>query len=153
MSLKTPDIIILGDIVQYFVGSFITFIGMFVFFAFMSTVQTINKPKKHRYSQSHIHTLVKPLLPPMSSLKKELVTQSSKHLQNVQIKVIILGPDAFWIKDNVLYTAKITQDGVDKNTTIPVDTMGMDKVELDKMIFIVDQLQNGQKHDTGSSGD
>lgn len=137
---------------QYFVGSFITFIGMFVFFAFMSTVQTFNKPKKYHYSQSHIHTLVKPLLPPMSSFKKDLVTQASKHLERVQIKVIILGPDAFWIKDNVLYTAKITNDGVDKNTTIAVDTMGMDKVELDKMVFIVDQLQNGQKHDTGGSG-
>lgn len=138
---------------QYFVGSFITFIGMFLFFAFMSTLQTVSKPKKYRYSQSHIHTLVKPLLPPMDSFKKELITQASKHLNSVQIKVIILGQDAFWIKDNVLYTAKITQDGVDKNTTSPVDTMGMDKVELDKMVFIVDQLQNGQKHDTGGSGD
>jgi hypothetical protein len=41
---------------------------------------------------------------------------------------------------------------VDKETTRRVDTMGMDKVELDKMLFIMDQLRDGKINDSGSSG-
>lgn len=137
---------------EYFVGSFITFVGMYIFYALVIDLNKRNQNKRFRYGQSHIHSLMKPLLPPNVRLRKELNTQAVKHLNKVQFKVIIVGPDAFWIKDNVLYTAKVTQEGVDKDTTAPVDTMAMNSVELDKMVFIVDQLRNGLKHDSGSSG-
>ena len=137
---------------EYFIGSFVTFLGAAFLYILLNNIIQMPSKSTYRYSQSHIHSLIKPLMPPTASLKKPLHTQSSKHLEEVQIKVIIVGPDAYWIKDNTLYTAKITKDGVDKETTFPVDTMGMDKVELDKTIFIVDQLQNGQKRDSGSTG-
>lgn len=137
---------------EYFVGSFITFVGMYIFYALVIDLNKRNQNKRFRYGQSHIHSLMKPLLPPNVGLRKELNTQAVKHLNKVQFKVIIVGPDAFWIKDNVLYTAKVTQEGVDKDTTAPVDTMAMNSVELDKMVFIVDQLRNGLKHDSGGSG-
>lgn len=137
---------------EYFVGSFITFVGMYIFYALVIDLNKRSQNKRFRYGQSHIHSLMKPLLPPNVGLRKELNTQAVKHLNKVQFKVIIVGPDAFWIKDNVLYTAKVTQEGVDKDTTAPVDTMAMSSVELDKMVFIVDQLRNGLKHDSGGSG-
>lgn len=137
---------------EYFVGSFITFVGMYIFYALVIDLNKRSQNKRFRYGQSHIHSLMKPLLPPNVGLRKELNTQAVKHLNKVQFKVIIVGPDAFWIKDNVLYTAKVTQEGVDKDTTAPVDTMAMNSVELDKMVFIVDQLRNGLKHDSGGSG-
>ena len=46
----------------------------------------------------------------------------------------------------------MTDEGVDKDTTSVVDTMGMNKVQLDKMLFIIDQLRDGKQHDSGSSG-
>lgn len=137
---------------KYFVGSFITFLGMLFFYVILSNITQMPNKKLYKYSQSHIHSLVYPLLPPKLATRKELNTQSSKHLKDVQIRVIIVGPDAFWIKDNVLYTAKVTKEGVDKDTTLPVDTIGMDSVELDKMIFIVDQLRSGQNNDSWDSG-
>jgi hypothetical protein len=36
------------------------------------------------------------------------------------------------------------------NATL-VDTMGMDKVQLDKMLFIMDQLRDGKQNDSGDS--
>jgi hypothetical protein len=71
----------------------------------------------------------------------------------VNVKVIILGHTAFWIKNNVFYTANIDEDGIDKESTKVVDTMSMDKVQLDKMLFILDQLRDGEVNDSGSSGD
>lgn len=137
---------------EYFIGSFITFLGAAFLYILLNNLTRIPPTNTYRYSQSHIHSIIRPLMPPTASLRKPLNTQSSKHLEGVQIRVIIIGPDAYWIKDNILYTAKVTKEGVDKETTFPVDTMSMDKVELDKTIFIVDQLQNGQKRDSGSTG-
>ena len=59
---------------------------------------------------------------------------------------------AFWIKDNVFYTAQMDEGGVDKDTTSAVDTTHMDKVQLDKMLFIIDQLRDGNVNDSGGSG-
>jgi hypothetical protein len=41
---------------------------------------------------------------------------------------------------------------INKESTRRVDTMAMDKVELDKMLFIMDQLRDRNINDSGSSG-
>ena len=105
----------------------------------------------YRYSQSRIHHIVSPFIRP-SNLKSSKTTQSRKHFDKTNLRVIIVDDDAFWIKDNIFYTAKISDEGVDKETTSVVDTMGMDKVQLDKMLFIIDQLRDGKKDDSGSPG-
>jgi len=58
---------------------------------------------------------------------------------------------AYWIKDNIFYTADVMGDGVDKDTTRRVDTMVMNKVQLDKMMFIIDRLREGNSNDSGST--
>ena len=59
---------------------------------------------------------------------------------------------AYWIKDNVFYTANMIGDNVDKDTTRTVDTMAMNRVQLDKMMFIIDRLREEALDDSGSSG-
>jgi hypothetical protein len=83
--------------------------------------------------------------------KKE--TQSRKHEERTKIRVIIVDNQAYWVKDNVFYTADMVHGDVDKETTRTVDTMAMNKVQLDKMIFIMDRLQEGNNfNDSGSTG-
>jgi predicted ribosome-associated RNA-binding protein Tma20 len=87
------------------------------------------------------------------NIKKNIKTQSQIHEEKNSIKVIIMDNSAYWIKDNVFYTAQISLDGdVDKNTTSIVDTMSMDKVQLDKMMFIIDRLREGTFDDSGGTG-
>jgi hypothetical protein len=106
-----------------------------------------------RYSQSHVHNLVSPLLPPISSFKKVVVSQSTKHESNTNIKVIIMDNSAYWIKDNTFYVAEMDDNGtVNKETTRQVDTMDMSKVQLDQMLFIMDRLREGLYDDSGGSG-
>lgn len=137
---------------KYLAGSFLTIIAIFVYSKFIfKNVSQIAK-SDYRYSQSHIHHLINPLLPPLEKIKKGKITQSQKHYDKVNLKVVILNDDAYWIKDNVLYTGKITQDGIDKDTSFVVDTMAMDKVQLDQMLFIVDQLREGKIDDSRDSG-
>lgn len=68
------------------------------------------------------------------------------------IKVIVLGNQAYWVSDNKFYVAEAIDGEVQKNTTKPVDIDSLSKVDLDKMLFILDSLRDGKRNDRGSSG-
>jgi hypothetical protein len=106
-----------------------------------------------RYSQSHIFDLVSPLLPSIiNKTNKQRISQSTIYHKKTNIRVIIVKDMAYWVKDNVFYEASINNNGVDSETTRVVDTIGMDSVELDKMLFIMDRLREGLDNDSGSTG-
>ncbi len=138
---------------QMFLGSLITFFAIFIMGKiFFKNMQNNSRLSPYIYRQSTIHHLVHPFLDPMLFKKERGESQAVKHFNKTNIKVVIVGEDAFWIKDNVFYTAKIDEGGVDKDTTTAVDTTHMNKVQLDKMLFIIDQLRDGNKDDSGGSG-
>lgn len=140
---------------EYLIGFLISLVVMYGFFKAQQAYNIIYEHpiKVIRYSQSHVHSLISPLLPKPEKIKKIKKTQSVFHNENSHIRVIIMDDMAYWIKDNTFYTANMSMDGtVDKDTTRTVDTMGMNKVQLDKMIFIIDRLREGNLNDSGSTG-
>jgi hypothetical protein len=80
-------------------------------------------------------------------------TQSTKHYDKTNIKVIIVDNNAYWIKDNIFYKAPLVNELIDKDSAEQVDTISMDKVQLDKMLFIMDKLREGINDDSRGSGD
>jgi hypothetical protein len=138
---------------EYFLGSALTMLAMFITTRLILPLTLKTKVNNIRYSQSHIHTLVMPLLPDLKTYRKKMVTQSSKHDEKVNIRVVILDNKAYFVKDGGFYCADVDGDSIDKQSAVVVDTMGMDKVQLDKMLFIMDQLRDGKTNDSGSSGD
>jgi len=136
---------------EYFLGSAITMIAMFITTRLILPRTLKTKTGNFRYSQSHIHTLVMPLLPDIRSYKKKMITQSSKHDEKINIKVVIFDKKAYFVKDGSFYCADVDGDSIDKHSATLVDTIGMDKVQLDKMLFIMDQLRDGKKNDSGDS--
>lgn len=138
---------------KYFLGSLITIFAMYIFAKlFYKEQENIKKINIYKYSQSHIHHIVNPFINQDNLIKPKKMTQTRKHYDKTNLRVIIVEDEAFWIKDNIFYTARMTNEGVDKETTSVVDTMNMDKVQLDKMLFIIDQLRDGKKDDSGSAG-
>jgi len=137
---------------EYFLGSAVTMIAMFITTRVVNQRIKKNKENPFRYSQSHIHTLIMPLMPNLKFYKKKMVTQSTNHYKKTNIRVIILDNKAYFIKDGGFYFAEMDGDLVDKQTATLVDTMGMDKIQLDKMLFIMDQLRDGENNDSGYSG-
>lgn len=137
---------------EYLLGSFTTFVLIFLI-SFIKREDVKKQKLTVRYSQSDIFTLIKPLLPPITNKTiKQRKSQSKIYDQKTNIRVIIVEDMAYWVKDNVFYKASITNDGVDSETTKVVDTIGMDSVELDKMLFIMDRLREGFDNDSGSTG-
>ncbi len=137
---------------EYLIGSLATFILVNMMSKKMLKDKDLKVKQTFVYRQSHIFDLVKPLLPPLSTLKPERKSQSMAHENKTNVKVIIMGSQAFWIKDNMFYMADMDGQHIDKESTRRVDTMAMDKVELDKMLFIMDQLRDRNIDDSGSSG-
>lgn len=138
--------------IEYFIGAFV---GIF-FIIFIQNKNKIKINKKDfviKYSQSHMLEIVKPLLPPQEGKKVNRNTQSYKHEEKTNVRVIVSDGQAFWIRDNLFYSANFLGDMIDKDSTSVVDTMGMNKVELDKMLFIIDQLRDGKDNDSSSTGD
>lgn len=83
---------------------------------------------------------------------KDLKTQATDHYDSKQVRVLMTETNAYWIANNALHTAEIVDGSVVESSTKKVDMMGMDKVELEEMIFIVEKLTEGKSNDRWSSG-
>jgi hypothetical protein len=137
---------------EYFLGSFVALVAMFITTRLIPSRNLNVKENPFRYSQSHIHMLILPLMPLQKSYKKKMPTQSSKHEEKSNIKVVIFDNKAYFVKDGTFYCAEMHGTEIDGANATLVDTMGMDKIQLDKMLFIMDQLREGKADDSGSSG-
>ena len=137
---------------EYFLGSAITMIAMFVTTRLISYGQTYKKNDIPRLSQSHTHMLILPFLPEIKKYKKKMITQSSKHEEKINIRLVILDNKAYFVKDGTFYCAEMNGTEIDRASATLVDTIGMDKVQLDKMLFIMDQLRDGKNDDSGYTG-
>lgn len=78
-------------------------------------------------------------------------TQSQTHYDKTNVKVIIVDDNAYWIKDNIFYKAPMVDNLIDKESVEEVDTIHMDRVQLDKMLFIMDKLREGINDDSRGS--
>lgn len=111
-----------------------------------------NNKIKVTYRQSHVFELIKPSLAYMPNFVFVPDTQARIFTKQNQQRFIFADNVAYWIKDNVFLSAAVVDGEIDESTTKVVDTMSMDKVELDKMIFIVERLTEGTSNDGGNSG-
>jgi predicted ribosome-associated RNA-binding protein Tma20 len=79
-------------------------------------------------------------------------SQSKIRQEKENVRVIIVENEAYWIKDNAFYTAQMVNNLIGKDYAIQVDTEHMDKVQLDKMLFILDKLREGISNDSRGTG-
>jgi hypothetical protein len=136
---------------EYFLGSVITMLAMFITTRLISSQKTTVNDSPFKYRQSHIHEIISPLVPDIQNYKKVVPRQSTNQEEKTNIKVVIFDNKAYFVKDGTFYCAEMHGTEIDGANATLVDTMGMDKVQLDKMLFIMDQLRDGKKNDSGDS--
>lgn len=138
---------------DFLIGSFSTALIIFgVSKYFQQIVKISLESERYIFSQSSMHEMIKPLLPEDFFRPKPKKTQSSVYEAKTNVRVIVLDGLAYWIRDNKIYEADIGMQGIEKDSARIVDTMSMDKVQLDKIAFIVDALREGLDNDSGSTG-
>lgn len=109
--------------------------------------------KKITYRQSNIYEIIKDVIPKEMFDRPKVITQSQKHVQKNMLKVVITEGRAYWILDNVFYTANAINGRVDESTVKPLDIENLSKKDLDKMLSILDDLRKGmESNDSGSAG-
>jgi hypothetical protein len=138
--------------VEFLLGSVATILAIMVLrFAILKDL--VKNPKiSIKYSQSHIYEITKEFIPDELFFKKQRDTQSKSHEKSMYTRVVFLDDEAYWIKNNALFVADMEEGVVSEETARVVDTMGMDKVQLEKVIHIVEALTEGRKNDSGYSG-
>jgi hypothetical protein len=130
------------------IGTTVTILLLIYIFFLRNSIKNNRQPiisqsmLQHRYSNRK-----------NNSRRIKVRTQSKIHHDKANIKVIIFDNDAYWIKDNIFYKAPLVDELIDKDAAEQVDTIHMDKVQLDKMLFIMDKLREGINDDSRSSGD
>lgn len=135
---------------EYFAGSIVTLVTMYIVAKLVNHPKNNVKSVKTNFSQSRQHELVSDfiLIEPL----KPVITQSMKHERSQYTRIFFVGEDAYWIEDNRVYTAKFKNGLVDQENKKTVDMTTIDKVELDKMIFVVERLTEGLSDDSRDSG-
>jgi hypothetical protein len=136
---------------------YLLIIGLTLFLSW-SIIKVSNKKritflKNIKYRQSDMYEMIKDVIPKQKFDKTKFITQSQRHVQKNMLRVVIEKDKAYWILDNVFYTADAINGRVDENTAKPLDVENMSKKELDKMLSILDDLKQGVgPNDSGSAG-
>jgi hypothetical protein len=126
--------------------------------SYWSIIKISNKKRmiflnKNKYRQSSIFEMVKDVVPKQRFDKPKIITQSQKHIQKNMLRVVITDGSAYWILNNVFYTANAINGRVDEETIKPLDIENMPTKELDKMLSILDDLKQGVgPNDSSSTG-
>jgi hypothetical protein len=122
---------------------FLLFIGYLIFFK----NKTPDNPIMTQAMLHHKYSMQKKYI---DKLNRKSQSQIRREKENV--RVIVVENEAYWIKDNAFYTAPLINDLINKDAAVQVDTTHMDKVQLDKMLFILDRLREGINNDSRGSG-
>ena len=119
---------------------FISLITLTIAFTFIHKVNKLNSLFEEVEIPEKVATQSSLFVEKQALKKKPTKTQSTEFMENKLSRILFTENQAYWISDNAVYKANVIQNEIDKNTIEKVDIMTMDKVELDKMIFIIDKL-------------
>ena len=103
------------------------------------------------YRQSDMHRMLKYFFSLEITNNEKRPSQLTKRIEKDMIKVIVMENQAYWVSDNTFYVAKAFEGEVLPDTAEPIDIESMSRKDIDKMLFILDNLKNGKDKDDSSS--
>ena len=103
------------------------------------------------YRQSDMHRMLKYFFSLEITNNEKPSSQLTKRKEKDIIKVIVMENQAYWVSNNTFYVAKAFEGEVLPDTAKPVDIENMSRKDIDRMLFILDNLKNGKEKDDSSS--
>lgn len=140
---------------EYLLGSTVTLVTLLIIGYLLRRYAKTRTVYEISYSQSYVHSMMAPLNMFLSMYpeEQETVTQSTTYYNSMFTQVVVTHDKAYWIKDNVFLVAPINDEGeIEKEAAVQVDTMSMNKVQLEEMTSIVEELTRGKGYDSRGSG-
>jgi hypothetical protein len=105
------------------------------------------RPKRNeqpdiKFSQTIVYEFMKAMI--LSGALEPKVSQSRNHSKSKSIKFVRTNEDKiYWLEDTTVYVTDIQDGSFDLNAGKPVEVQHLSKEELDKLLSILDALQNG----------
>lgn len=143
---------------EYFLGSLITLISVYVISKMIDIQKTKNRIIKAtpQFTQSRQHLLVMPWIAMtnviVSPLPKEIKTQATDYFDKIHHRIVLNDESAYWISEAGLVVADIVDGEIVKESQRKVDIMNADEVQLNKIEIIVKALNDGKEDEPGNSG-
>ena len=125
--------------------------------AFSSIIIVMNKKRKNSFSkilyrQSDMHNILKDFFFKDIFDDKVVPSQSKIWKEKQTTRVVIIDQKAYWVSNNIFYVGETVDGKVIPETGEPLDTVNMSNLEINKMLFILDNLKNGEASDSGGTG-
>ena len=125
--------------------SYILIVGL-TLVAFCFIIIVINKKRKKSfnkvlYRQSDMHNILKEFFFKDIFDDKVVTSQSKIWKEKQTTKVVIIDEKAYWVSNNMFYVGDAINGKVRPETGKPLDTTKMSKKEIDKLLFILDNLK------------
>ena len=129
----------------------VTFLTIYGIWAILYTVKKNESRSlpKIKYSQTRIHSIISEFLP--YGLEIERISQSTKLKDKNTLRVLVIGPTAYWVRNNIFYEADVEEGEVDKESARAINFTDMDQKEVVKMLDILDHLKNGKRNEGRST--
>lgn len=127
----------------------------FILSWFIIRVVTKKRYKKFNrvlYRQSDMHNIMKKFFSIQLQLDEKAPTQLQKRIDANNLKVLMIEDEAYWVVDNIFYVAKADEGIVIPETAKPVNTSNMSTKDINRLLFILDNLKNGSNNDSGGAG-
>ena len=135
---------------EYIVSAILALLLAFALINFIDSKRKVSR-KRIIYRQSDNHNFLKEFFS-RNTESKINKTQISNRKEKYSTKVVITHDDkAYWVNDNIFYVSDVINGQPDFDNAKQIDTSNMSKKELDKMLFILDNLSRGDKDERGST--
>ena len=107
---------------------------------------------KTLYRQSDMHNMLKGFFFKDIFDNKAASSQSKIWKEKKTTKFLVIDQKAYWVSNNMFYVGDADNGQVRPETGKPIDISAMSTKEVNKMLFILDNLNGGRKNDSGGAG-
>ena len=107
---------------------------------------------KTLYRQSDMHNMLKGFFFKDIFDDKVITSQSKIWKEKKTTKFLVIDQKAYWVSNNMFYVGDTDNGQVRPETGRPIDISTMSPKEVNKMLFILDNLNGGRKNDSGGAG-
>ena len=106
---------------------------------------------KTLYRQSDMHNMLKGFFFKDIFDNKAASSQSKIWKEKKTTKFLVIDQKAYWVSNNMFYVGDADNGQVRPETGKPIDISTMSPKEVNKMLFILDNLNGGRKNDSGGA--
>ena len=107
---------------------------------------------KTLYRQSDMHNMLKEFFFRDIFDNKAASSQSKIWKDKKTTKFLVIDQKAYWVSNNMFYVGDADNGQVRPETGKPIDISTMSPKEVNKMLFILDNLNGGRRNDSGGAG-